>query len=173
MNIQARLVKALAGASLLLAGCGPTLPTGLELVGKSNPPTFKLSGDAFSLTLKVRGPFPSIKELQADNGLYVSIWEINTSTTSNSRTPIEDLPPITYGVTPRELAQYFPHDNQKPVSLAVGKFYKTEASATHAKSDKRGGWIWERSTVCFTVLDSGIDEVDCFAPGTGGVGPGN
>ena len=164
-------VNALLVAMVFLAGCRANIPTGLSLISQRNPPVFKLSGNSYFLTFKVTGPFPNLHELQNDTG-KVDIWDINTSTTSDSHTPIANLPQITYGVTPSEFSQFFPRNDQKPEALEPGKFYRSKAIATHAKSDGRGGWIWEHSEVCFTVIASGVDEVPCIEPGKGGYGPG-
>jgi hypothetical protein len=142
------------------AGCA-SRPTGLDLITKGNPPVFKLSGDSYFLTFTVSGPFPSLSELQNDTGKYVSVWEINTKTTADSRTPIEKLPQISYGTLPYGFAQFRPYDKQPAPPLEPRKFYKAEVFATHGKSDGRGGRKWERSASCFLANASGVEEVSC------------
>jgi hypothetical protein len=144
---------------VLLNGCAPPRATGLSIITKSNPPVFKLSGNSYFLTVRVT-PFPSLDELQNDTG-KVAIWEINTATTDEAHTAIEKLPTITYGAVPKGFAQFFPHDEKSPPPLETGKFYRAEATATHGKSDGRGGWAWEHSKVCFSVSASTIAEVPC------------
>jgi hypothetical protein len=144
---------------VLGTGCAASRPTGLSIVTKSNPPVFRLSGNSYFLTVRVT-PFASLNELQNDTG-KVSIWEINTATTDEAHTPIEKLPTITYGTVPKGFKQFSPYEGKPPPPLETGKFYRAQASATHGKSDGSGGWIWERSKVCFSVGEGTITEVAC------------
>jgi hypothetical protein len=153
------ILKTSLAVLLLVAGCAAPRPTGLSIITKSNPPVFKLSGNSYFLTVRVT-PFPSLNELQNDTG-KVPIWEINTATTDDAHTPIERLPTISYGTLPKGFAQFSPYDEKPPPPLEAGKFYRAGATATHGKSDGRGGWEWEHSKVCFSVSPSTIAEVPC------------
>jgi len=145
-----------------LAGCSlGRRPTKVSLVDQKNPPTFKLSGTSYSVTLMVTGPFTSQNELEHDTGAIVSVWEINTGSTPNSHDVLDKLPPVTYGDTPAQFWQFRPDGKKAPPPLEAGKFYKVEVWATHGDPDGHGGRKQEKSQVCFSVTAQGVTEIEC------------
>jgi hypothetical protein len=123
------VARILTLGSLLVASSACEIDTRVAISESKIPPQFTLSGSGRAQSFFVVGPYDSLEDLLSYRRDVHVIWEL--SSREYGRYPVNNLPPITYGIVPSQFIQEKP-PSRSPPALEEGKFYRVTAPSHSA-----------------------------------------